>query len=56
MNDSVRSPAPNNAGALALLASWKREDAEYAGDATAELEELKRDLDAHRMSDRKLFP
>lgn len=57
-NDSARSPAAvqDNAGALALLASWRREDAERAEDTTAELEELMRDLDAHRMSDRKLFP
>lgn len=57
-NDSTRSPgeAPDNAGALALLAAWKKEDAEDGEDTTAELEELMRELDANRMSDRKLFP
>lgn len=45
-----------NAGALALLRAWREEDAADGEDTTAELEELMRDLDAHRLSDRKLFP
>lgn len=45
-----------NAGAIALLRSWRDEDAEDGEDTSADLEELMRDLDAHRLSDRKLFP
>lgn len=45
-----------NAGALALLRAWREEDAADGEDTTAELEELMRDLDAHRPSGRKLFP
>lgn len=45
-----------NAGALALLRAWREEDAAEGEDTTADLEELMRDLDAHRPTGRKLFP